>query len=314
MKLVITGALGHIGSALIREISEVYKTAEVTLLDDLSIQRYCSLFRLPDGIQWKFVEADITKADLEPHIKGADAVIHLAAITNAADSFEIRNRVFEVNLTGTERVAMACLNVGVPLVFPSTTSVYGSQAEIVDETCTKEGLKPQSPYAESKLQAEDLLTKLGKERGLNFVTCRLGTIFGTSIGMRFHTAINKFCWQATVGQPITVWKTALNQNRPYLDLKDAVRAMSFILKNKIFDQEIYNVVSTNASVKEILDVISRTIPEIKIDYVDAKIMNQLSYHVRSNKFESRGFNFTGDLSKGVAETLELLKGIRVSKA
>ena len=69
-----------------------------------------------------------------------------------------------------------------------------------------------------------------EKAGLRFITCRFGTIFGTSIGMRFHTAVNKFCWQAVIGQPITVWRTALHQYRPYLDLKDAVKAIVYYQK------------------------------------------------------------------------------------
>jgi nucleoside-diphosphate-sugar epimerase len=118
------------------------------------------------------------------------------------------------------------------LIFPSTTSVYGSQADEVDEDCLISDLKPQSPYAEVKLRAVRLLQNLGEEKGLSFVICRFGTIFGTSDGMRFHTAINKFCWQAVMGQPLTVWRTALHQHRPCLDLGDVVEAIKFIIQEK----------------------------------------------------------------------------------
>jgi len=47
MRLIVTGALGHIGSQLIREIPLVMPDVEVVMLDDLSTQRYCSLFNLP---------------------------------------------------------------------------------------------------------------------------------------------------------------------------------------------------------------------------------------------------------------------------
>ena len=56
------------------------------------------------------------------------------------------------------------------------------------------------------------------KKGLKGVSCRFGTIFGASPGMRFHTAVNKFCWQAVMGQPITVWSTAYDQKRPYLEV------------------------------------------------------------------------------------------------
>jgi UDP-glucose 4-epimerase len=307
MRIVITGALGHIGSRLIRDLPAKLRESQITLLDNLSTQRYCSLFDLPAGCDYQFLETDILKEDLRQIFEGADVVVHLAAITDAAGSFEIKEQVEQVNLVGTERVARACLQTGCALIFPSTTSVYGTQAEIVDENCSISDLKPQSPYADSKLKAEQLLQSLGKERGLRFLIGRFGTIFGTSPGMRFHTAINKFCWQAVMGQPITVWRTALNQKRPYLDLGDAVRALGFIIENEQYDGRIYNVLTTNATVGEIVEIISSRIADVSIKYVDTEIMNQLSYTVSNRRFHDLGFEFRGDLPRAIGETIDLLK-------
>src|SRR5688572_6252 len=193
MRIVITGALGHIGSRLIRDLPSAFPGAEIVMLDDLSTQRYSSLFNLPANATFSFLEANVLTADLPSIFAEADVVVHLAAITDAANSFEMKDRVELVNLEGTEKVARACVKAGCALIFPSTTSVYGTQAEIVDEDCSIDELKPQSPYADSKLKAEQLLQRLGESEGLRFVTCRFGTIFGVSPGMRFHTAINKFC-------------------------------------------------------------------------------------------------------------------------
>jgi len=309
MKLVVTGALGHIGSQFIHKICPGDYT-EVVLLDNLSTQRYCSLFNLPRGVPFRFVEADVCTADLETLFKGADVVVHLAAITDATNSFEIADRVEHVNFEGTERVARACVANGCRMVFLSTTSVYGTQRKSIDESCSAEELKPQSPYAASKLKAERMLQQLGQSDGLKFVVCRFGTIFGTSIGMRFHTAINKFCWQACVGQPIPVWRTALNQKRPYLELKDAIRALDFIIKTDRFDNQVYNVLSANATVGEIVNTIQAYVPDTHIEYVDARIMNQLSYEVSCDKFKSLGFEFKGSLTQGIHESIELIRGIR----
>ncbi|MBA4385640.1 MAG: nucleoside-diphosphate sugar epimerase [Anaerolinea sp.] len=306
MRIVVTGALGHIGSRLIREIPVWYPEADIVMLDNLSTQRYCSLFNLPRG-QYHFLEADVLEADLAPILAGANVVVHLAAITNATDSFGIKDQVERVNLMGTQRVAEACLSAGSALIFPSTTSVYGSQAEVVDEDCSISDLKPQSPYAESKLKAEQFLQGLGETDGLRFITCRFGTIFGTSIGMRFHTAINKFCWQAVMGQPITVWRTALHQFRPYLDLCDAVEAIKFIMQRELYDRRVYNAVTTNATVNQIVEFIAEHIPDISIQYVDTPIMNQLSYHVSNARFQSLGFEFSGSLEQGIGQTVDLLK-------
>ncbi|MEP6742959.1 MAG: SDR family oxidoreductase, partial [bacterium] len=170
--------------------------------------------------------------------------------------------------------------------------------------------KPQSPYAESKLKAERLLQALGEAEGLRFIICRFGTIFGTSIGMRFHTAINKFCWQAVMGQPITVWRTALNQNRPYLELGDGIESLKFILQKSLYDRKLYNVVTVNTSVKSIVDIIRTHVPDLEIQYVDTRIMNQLSYHVSNQLFKNLGFEFAGDLEKGIGETIQLLRQAR----
>lgn len=309
-KIVVCGALGHIGSRLIRTLPAQYPGSEIVLLDNLSSQRYSSLFNLPSHGHYRFFEKDVLTDDLAPVLEGADVVVQLAALTNAAGSFEIREKLERENYLATERVAQACLMTGSALINISSTSVYGTQKDVVDEDCGEEDLQPQSPYAETKLREEKLLAGLGRSDGLRFVTFRFGTIFGASPGMRFHTAVNKFCWQAVTGQPITVWRTALHQVRPYLDLEDAVSAVDFVMRGDRFDGNIYNVLTLNATVNDILDVIRTHVPDIAIKYVDTKIMNQLSYHVSNQRFRDGGFDFHGDLRRGIADTISLLQGVR----
>lgn len=310
MKLVITGALGHIGSQLIRELPKMFPDADIVMIDNLATQRYCSLFDLPKNGRYCFIETDIMTENLTAIFKGSTAVVHLAAVTDATSSFENKKAVEEVNFVGTERVAQACLEADCALIFPSTTSVYGTQADVVDEECPISDLKPQSPYAAAKLKSEQMLRELGEENDLRFVICRFGTIFGTSIGMRFHTAVNKFCWQAVMGQPLTVWKTAMHQNRPYLDLGDAVKAINFIIQKNLYDGRVYNVVTINSSVNSIVDIICRHVADISVQLVDVKIMNQISYHVSNNRFRDLGFEFEADLELGISKTIDLLKAAR----
>jgi len=303
MKILITGALGHIGSKLIHSI----KPGEfegIRLIDNMLTQRYASLFNLPNGVNFAFIEEDILKGDLIKLLTDVDCVIHLAAITDAAGSFNCRDEIEKVNYDGTKRVAEACIETNTNLLFPSTTSVYGSQSEQVDETCSIVELQPQSPYAEYKLKSEQMLQEMGKNYGLKFVTCRFGTIFGTSIGMRFHTAVNKFCWQAVMGQSLTVWKTAMNQKRPYLGVSDAVKAIKFIIEKNIFNGEIYNIVSSNNTVSEIVDTIRKLVPNLKVELVDSEIMNQLSYNVISDKIKKIGFTTSNNIHTHIKSTIE----------
>ncbi|MDO8515770.1 MAG: SDR family oxidoreductase [bacterium] len=300
--ILVTGALGHIGSRLIRELSPDI-VGRVVILDNLLTQRIPSLFNLPTSIKYEFHEGDVRTADLEKYLKGVDAVIHLAAIVDAPSSKDRPQETFDVNLGGAKRVADACLAANVPMFFPSTTSVYGSQESLVDETCKE--LKPQSPYADAKLQAEEYIRSLGP-KGLRFVICRFGTIFGNSIGMRFQTAVNKFTWQAVYGTPLTVWKTAWQQKRPYLDLGDAIKAIELILAKDLFGGETYNVLTKNFTVEDIVTTIQKFVPEAAVEYVDSPIMNQLSYEVSDAKFRAHGFLPKGDLDKAIKEKVSQL--------
>ncbi len=307
INILITGPLGHIGSAFIRNPGLNQNFGKVILMDNFETLRYPSLFNLPAGVNFKFIEDDISSCDYDRILKDIDIVIHLAAITDAASSFDIEEKVMSVNYAGTKRVAEACAKNNVKLILISTTSVYGTQNEIVDENCSADDLKPQSPYAKSKLLAEESLFRTYSQNNtFRFVICRFGTIYGTSVGMRFHTAINKFIWQAVMEQPISVWSTALNQRRPYLSLHDAVNALNWIIENDLFTNEVFNVLSLNLTVNEIIEEIRITFPDVKVNFVDSKIMNQLSYTVSNRKFSDSGFKFRGTIGE-VSEIIELLR-------
>ena len=311
-RILITGSLGHIGSKLIHSLTGS-DYSQVTMIDNLSTQRFSSLFNLPSDVNFHYHQEDILDADLNRLFKDIDVVIHLAALTDAATSFEREDEVEAVNYQGTLKVISACEANKCKLLFPSTTSVYGSQKKEVDENCSKEDLLPQSPYAETKLKSEQKIIEAVNNNKLKAVILRLGTIFGSSTGMRFHTAVNKFCWQATLGESLSVWSTALDQKRPYLGLNDAVNVIKFFIEKNIFNGEIFNVVTSNCTVKEVVSCIQKYIKEVKIDFVDTEIMNQLSYEVSSKKVESLGYKFSDDLEEGIKETIHLLGAIKNSE-
>tara|TARA_B110000196_G_scaffold249262_1_gene218402 strand:+ start:137 stop:1075 length:939 start_codon:yes stop_codon:yes gene_type:complete len=307
LKIIVTGAIGHIGSYIIRDLGFFFPDADIVMIDNMMTQRFPSLFDLPAHGNYHFIEGDVSQMDLKSVFIGSNVVIHLAAITDAAGSIDKAEKLEANNYQSTLRVAKACIEVDACLIALSSTSVYGTQKDQVDENCSEADLQPQSPYATTKLKEEELISNLTNKEGLKAIHCRFGTIFGASPGMRFHTAVNKFCWQAVMGQPITVWTTAYDQKRPYLDLLDASQAIIYIIKNNIFDGQIYNVLTHNSTVRQVVDTIKVFVPNLEIDFVDNRIMNQLSYEVLCDRFKSKGFVFSGNLRRGIEETIDLLK-------
>ena len=201
---------------------------------------------------------------MSPIVKNADLIIHLAAMTDAASSVDKADELERCNFEATRAVAAVAADLGIPMIFASSTSVYGSQKEIVDEDCEFDELKPQSPYAAVKLKEEFYLKDLAISKNLKIAIMRFGTIFGHSVGMRFHTAVNKFCWQAVMNEPITVWKTAYDQKRPYLGLQDCLNGIEIVIKNQLFNGELFNLVSCNMTVRQIVEIIKASVPSLQI--------------------------------------------------
>ena len=223
-------------------------------------------------------------------------------MTNAEKSFSKEKEMYKNNLDCMNNVINFCKKNRVKLIHLSSTSVYGKQSDLVDEKCEKKYLKPQSPYAKIKLIEENILKKTKKIR---FNTFRFGTIAGYSKGIRFHTAVNKFCLNASLNQDISVYKTALNQYRPYLSLRDAFKVFKFCIEKNFFRNDIFNILSGNFTVNQILTKIKNKKKNIKVKLVNSEIMNQLSYHVDDSKIRKYGLRLNSDLQKDINETLKL---------
>src|SRR3989344_6105587 len=312
LKLLVTGGLGHIGSKLIREYAKRDDIDLIRILDNFLVERYCSLFNLPNTKKYEFIEGDIMNdEDLKRAMKDIDIVIHLASITDAPSTISKPQETERINFDGTKKVLNAAIEAGAKkFLFPSSTSVYGEAEGIVDETFTD--FKPATPYAETKLASERILQEVGKSGKIDAIVLRMGTIFGTSIGMRFHTAINKFCYLAAIGKPLTVWDSALESKRPYLGLDDDIRAFEFIEKHGK-SGEVYNVVTENYSMKDVIGTIKKVVPEVKIEITKSPIINQKPYHASNKKIISLGFEFKDNLEKEVRETIKLFSQIDNSK-
>jgi len=307
MNLLITGCCGHIGSYLVNNIYKINNIKKTFIIDNFHSTQINSLFNVHKKNNIKFYNLDLTKKNTLNRFNKIDYVIHLASMTNAAGSFNKKKEMYKNNIDCMKNIINFCKKRKAKLIHISSTSVYGKQSSIVDENCEKRFLKPQSPYADIKLIEEEMLKKETKK--IKYVTYRFGTISGVSSGMRFHTAVNKFCFNASADEPITVYKTALNQFRPYLSLKDAFKVFKFTIEKDLFKNDIYNALSENCTVNQIIKKIKRYKKRIKIKFVYSEIMNQLSYHVSKKKLNKEGLNLKNKISDDIKDTIKLLKNI-----
>ena len=307
MNLLITGCCGHIGSYVAENVHKIKKIKKTLIVDNIKSNRYCSLFDLKKKNNLEFHLINVDQKNSLNKFKNVDYVLHLASMTNAEKSFGKEREMFNNNIKCLENVIDFCKKNNSKLIHLSSTSVYGKQTEIVDETCEKKFLKPQSPYAKIKIIEENILKKLKNK--IRYNTFRFGTITGVSKGIRFHTAVNKFCLNAAINEDVEVYKTALHQYRPYLSLRDAFKTIKFSIEKDFFKNDIFNILSGNYTVNQIVQKIKKRKKNLKIRLVNSAIMNQLSYHVSCKKINNEGLYLRNKIDKDINDTLDLLNNI-----
>jgi UDP-glucose 4-epimerase len=174
VKALVTGAAGFIGHHLVRGLLEAGH--DVVTLDNLSSGN-------PARVPWlqretTYVEGDIRSADdVARAVAGCEVVFHEAALASVARSVRDPIETNDVNVAGTLQVMKAAADAGVRrLVFAGSSSVYGSSPELPRvETQTP---SPESPYAISKLAAEQYIHAIGRIHGVETVVLRYFNIFG----------------------------------------------------------------------------------------------------------------------------------------
>jgi len=175
--VVVTGAAGFIGARLANAMLDGGQ--QVVGVDRLGadgrLVRAWDQLCARDGFVPHVVDLADERVDLNPLMRDADAVIHLAGRPGTHASWTEYSGYLRDNVAATARVAQACLETGVPrLVHASSSSVYGRIAT-GDETST---LRPISPYGASKLAAESTLHAFADAKGLPVVTLRLFSVYG----------------------------------------------------------------------------------------------------------------------------------------
>lgn len=296
MKVLVTGGAGYIGSKLIPLLKK--QGYEVRLFDNFSRS---TPRNLAGNMDIDFVRGDVRDEEkVAEAVQGVDKVIHLAAITGARKTHEIRQKTFDINYQGAVNVLEAAQDEGVEkMVFASSCNNYGrTEEKNLKETSE---MNPINPYAESKVKAEKEI----QNSDLNTVSLRLATNYGWSHGVRFNLVVNKFVFRGLMGEPLTIYGDGTNW-RPFLNVNDSARAFKDALD---WDEGVYNVGDDNYQIEQIAETVRRvTGNDIDITYLKDKDPGP-SYHVDFNKVkEQTGFETKYDMEKGVKHLVKKLKG------
>ncbi len=279
-KVLVTGGAGYVGHVLTpRLLNAGY---DVTVYDTLYFG--C---RLPNSPNLRVVQGDIRDTTkLAEALKGQDAVLHLACISNDA-SFELDENLSKtINFDSFEPMVVAAKKAGVKrFVYCSSSSVYGvsNSPEVTEE----HPLIPLTLYNKFKGMCEPLLWK-HKADGFTSVVIRPATICGYSPRTRLDLSVNILTNHAVNKGAITVFGG--DQMRPNLHIDDMADAYVLMLQapHEKIHGEVFNIGWENHSIADIAkmvqNVVGEEMPEKgKIGIVTTPSNDNRSYHVNSEK-------------------------------
>jgi nucleoside-diphosphate-sugar epimerase len=241
VRVLVTGGAGYIGSVLSGLLLE--KGYEVTCLD--------RLFFGEDSIKEIAKKITLVKGDIrwfEPEIlKGADAVLDLASLSNDPSGELDPQKTLEINYKGRARVAALAKKYGVrKYVLASTCSVYGFQ----EGTLTEESsLNPLTTYAKANVLAEKETLHLA-DKSFSVTTLRQATVYGFSPRMRFDLAVNGMVLGFYKNGKIPIMRDG-EQWRPFVHVKDTSNAFIRVLESdvELVNGQIFNVGSDEQNVQ-----------------------------------------------------------------
>jgi GDP-4-dehydro-6-deoxy-D-mannose reductase len=175
-----------------------------------------------------------------------DAVLHLAAQSSVAASFQDPELTFKVNFFGTFNLLQALRAVGFQgvFVYVGSADVYGATGDADLPTNESQPLRPRSPYAVSKVAAEALCYQWSQTQSFPVVLIRPFNQIGPGQDLRF--AIPQFAHQIVEivrgRRPPRLVTGDLDVTRDFVDVRDAVRAYRMLLERGQ-NGEVYNLCS-----------------------------------------------------------------------
>jgi len=302
MKLLITGGAGYIGSVITNlALQQGY---QVKVVDTLWFRKDIPLIHL-NNPNYQFIKGDICNKNVAKKItKDVDFIINAAAVVGDPASKKFPDLTYKINYEACINLAELAKENGTRgFIFFSTCSNYGIANGLANEETE---LKPLSIYAKSKVRAEEYL--MNKIKGLDWIICRLSTVYGVSPRMRFDLTVNDFTMNAYIKKYLDVFLPY--SHRPYIHVYDVAKVIMELLKNfEKVKNNVFNVGFNGENYQkiQIANIVKENIPDTKIEIV--KTGGDLrDYQVDFSKLQ-RYLNIKNSytVNDGIKEVLEILK-------
>ena len=238
--ILVTGGCGFIGSHLVDAFVE--RGWEVGIFDNLSTGTESNLRA---GSRVRFHKGDVRDFDaVRKAMTGYKVVSHQAALVSVARSVDDPLVSNAVNVGGTLNVLTAARELGVErVIYASSSSVYG-ETEILPKVETMK-TNPASPYAASKLAAENYCRTFASAYGLRTVSLRYFNVYGPrQRGGPYSGVVPAFVGAVLAGKPPVINGDG-SQTRDFTYVQDAAQANVLCVEREVKPGEVFNVASAS---------------------------------------------------------------------
>src|SRR6266581_399613 len=235
---IVTGGGGFIGSHIVEELLRRKETVKV--IDNFSTGKRANVEPFKDDAE--IIEADLAEVNnLAQLLRGADYVIHQAAIPSVPKSIIDPIKSHQANVNGTLRLLVACREAGVKrVVYASSSSLYGDSPTLPKH----EGMPPNplSPYGAQKLFAEMYCQVFTRAYGLETVALRYFNVFGPrqDATSQYSGVLALFIPAVLQDRRPTIYGDGL-QSRDFTFVKNVVEANLLACKAPAVAGEVFNV-------------------------------------------------------------------------